>query len=173
MSNKDQQIAALKEKVAEQEALIGELVRHQARVTGRSVEEYFDALKARELVEALQCLLDRATAKVLKLQRRRDNLKGYGDDAYRLLGLAMDANKQFEEANMWIPVSEALPKDQGIGYLVVTTSTFNGMCFGYYEDSEGWTVDINGIDSPQPAEVTHWRPLPAPPEKESEVGDDN
>lgn len=211
-SNKDQQIAALKAKVAEQETLIGELVRHQARVTGRSVEEYFDALKAREIVEALQLLLDKANAKVLKLQERQEKhrreaetinklhalveqyskdyaskVKEYTDieaikkNTRKRMRLAYSQNlsenielrkrvSELEKAHTWIPVGEQLPKP-GVECLCITVNGFSpsgALRFGYYKQGEGWLVEVFGIDSHQPEEVTHWRPLPEPP-KESEA----
>lgn len=72
MKNKDKKCIALQQVIQEQQEMIRDLVRHQAQVTGRSVEEYFDALKAREIVDALQGLLDRANEKVKKLTARRD-----------------------------------------------------------------------------------------------------
>ena len=81
-------------------------------------------------------------------------------------------NEKMKEANRWIPVAERLP-DDGVPVLVTY--------LGYYDNkpySDGvakWKIENNGynggweweLDGDEvKVQITHWRPLPEPPEPE-------
>lgn len=64
------------------------------------------------------------------------------------------------KASGWIPVSERLPED------AITRLVCRGFrTVAYYENGEWWRVGSNGKPEAFPG-VTHWMPLPAPPDSE-------
>lgn len=105
-------------------------------------------------------------------------------DAIEELRAKVDLHKEviedYRRANMmlinkfpkWIPVTERLPEKQGwcvacvfyrgIQWGDITTKGFTSVCPAYYFEGTFHKVSSE-------AEVTHWMPLPEPPEKESEV----
>ena len=65
-------------------------------------------------------------------------------------------------AKRWIPVMERLPEKEG--WYLVFAVTFSDVVF--FATSEGW-CRLNtraGRMEPFPYRVTHWMPLPEPPE---------
>lgn len=67
----------------------------------------------------------------------------------------------------WIPVSERLPER---GELVLTANKFDGVNYSYLTNSGDW-YSANNIryDSwTRESYVTHWMPLPKPPEEVEE-----
>ncbi len=66
-----------------------------------------------------------------------------------------------EPAKRWIPCSEKMPEE---GEDVLLWDSFDKTTFtGHYYKYDGWTVD--GYDVGRfPFDITHWRPLPEPPE---------
>ena len=69
-------------------------------------------------------------------------------------------------AKRWIPVMERLPEKEG--WYLVFAVTFSDVVF--FATSEGW-CRLNtraGRMEPFPYRVTHWMPLPEPPESEGE-----
>ena len=74
---------------------------------------------------------------------------------------------------MWIPVTERLPNCNGC-YLVLRPHFFGGevgmpsIC--YFDGSNTWH-DSYGVDFERilhPEDITHWMPLPQPPERDGE-----
>jgi len=55
----------------------------------------------------------------------------------------------------WVSVEERLPEKSGT-YLIHVAPHWTGTC-GYYNDGSGW--------KPGEGVVTHWMPLPGPPEE--------
>lgn len=71
------------------------------------------------------------------------------------------------EANRWIPVGERLPKKLGnveIWRKMKDGTLVPGVAFVIA--GSGWWVDTSG-GRWAPGEVTHWRPMPAPPEPQA------
>ena len=58
----------------------------------------------------------------------------------------------------WVPVEERLPEAESQA-MVVTNYASNPVCAWF--DGNVWTLDL---DEPAFASVTHWMPLPKPPE---------
>lgn len=193
--HKDQQIAALTEAVKEQQEIIINLVRHQSSITRRSVDEYLDAIKAREVIASLQGLLDKANEKVSKLTARRNYWRWRAENAhhehhdncwtircidvgflcklYKEIGGLRKQNDALRRLlnRDWIATSERLPESSKLLCLCVIDADIS---FGYCDDGEGWLIRVDGIDSLQWAElseVTHWLPVPLAP-KESEDHDE-
>lgn len=85
----------------------------------------------------------------------RDFLEGYFEDSstYRMA----KELQQRREAERWIPVTERLPEKYDYYYLVVAISRIAGthVCRALFTNY-GWeSYDY---------QITHWRPLPKPPE---------
>ena len=74
---------------------------------------------------------------------------------------------EMEEAARWIPVGERLPEMNGIYcQAVLMFMDDHNIREGYYDDGH-WYFPL--LDQPIMRIVTHWMPLPLPPQ-ESEVG---
>lgn len=79
---------------------------------------------------------------------------------------SMSRLKQLEEAQRWIPVSEKLPESE---ITVITLNTYHPLApVGPAQYSDGIWLDLEVVDRDSAYEelpcVTHWMPLPAPPE---------
>ena len=94
------------------------------------------------------------------------------------LDAAADALEAADKAQMWIPVSERLPEydpSKGANAYWIAKKTRNGewqMKIALYSDyGYATTVDIpqnvtwRDYDFCQITNVTHWQPLPQPPQK--------
>jgi hypothetical protein len=68
-----------------------------------------------------------------------------------------------KEAQRWIPVSEGLP-EVGVHVEIVLGVPARNVSHGFYEGIDGWFDTWARGHYP----VTHWRPLPQPPESEAE-----
>jgi hypothetical protein len=62
--------------------------------------------------------------------------------------------------NRWIPCSERLPE---YGEYVLFIRENCGVYVGYYDEKNTWNTDYQWFTGEN---VTHWMPLPEPPEKE-------
>ena len=73
------------------------------------------------------------------------------------LGKALDRIKELEAENKWISVEDRLPeKGVNVLYYFKHVGTHIGMCDGTnsFYGSAGWLI----------GDVTHWMPLPEPPD---------
>lgn len=91
---------------------------------------------------------------------RRDEMGGYV--CLTCIDNQLDELLALREANRWIPVSERLP-EAGVPVLVMSrywcANPFVARLHNEYWEGEPILS--------RPESVTHWRPLPAPPEQES------
>jgi len=93
------------------------------------------------------------------------------DDGIRLIedGRKILINKWNKRPNPWISVKDMLPKEKG--YYIVGNYCNTGEEHFYSEHSFGfWDGSNWGYIKSQMQldEITHWMPLPGPPQKESE-----
>lgn len=80
------------------------------------------------------------------------------DEVNEACRMGMEALKR----QRWIPVNERLPKNF---MNVLIWDKIDGDTFtGHYSKYDGWTID-GWEDADEPFEITHWMPLPEPPEK--------
>jgi len=121
------------------------------------------------MLNALSETVSRLHKTIVKLQARRDKWRTLHDSLGKTVLDLTECVQELEQANRWIPVTERLPEPWK-ECLCLTLYTFPPIRFGYYKKGEGWFVEVFGIDSHQPEEVTHWRPLPELP-GESEAGE--
>ena len=78
--------------------------------------------------------------------------------------------KELEAERRWIPVSEKLPKKM-LNVQVWTSDFGEEFPIAYYDPS--WPTFIewnNGIAGEHISNVTHWKPLPSPPDRAQERG---
>lgn len=67
--------------------------------------------------------------------------------------------QKLKEENRWIPVSERLPEN--CKRVLVRMSNFYTVVASYFNGSDDWKNDCGEYCS----NVTHWQPLPQPPEE--------
>lgn len=65
------------------------------------------------------------------------------------------------ERSKWIPCSERLPKSYD--EVLIWDSLDNVHYLGFYANANGWVVD-GYEDDRYSFDITHWMPLPEPPE---------
>ncbi len=124
----------------------------------------YDMEKARQIVEYRHAAANNYSAALDEIERLQGELTraiNVDIEKTRELRALRDELAALKEANRWIPVEECRPED-GIDVLVTGE---------YFTSSMSWdtrhvcwrnTVGIAyAIDS-----VTHWRPLPTPPDEE-------
>jgi hypothetical protein len=66
---------------------------------------------------------------------------------------------ELEKATAWIPVTERLPEEDVEVWCAYKSNVFTA----YFKDGSWW-VEINDEDECE-INVTHWMPLPQPPEE--------
>ena len=98
-------------------------------------------------------------------------IKLMATDAAAALEAAEKRIAELEAAQRWIPVTERLPEDGNdvlVTYLGYTDKK------PYSDDVAKWSLELNGYnggwlwsldDSDVEVEITHWQPLPQPPQK--------
>ena len=97
----------------------------------------------------------------------RKDLEAAADLIETLQAQLAERDKEIErlrKAQRWIPVSERLPEiDKEYGDVDVLVYTDEGIIEATtYDKDAGWGLWVEA------GEVTHWMPLPAPPEKGAE-----
>ena len=97
----------------------------------------------------------------------RKDLEAAADLIETLQAQLAERDKEIErlrKAQRWIPVSERLPEiDKEYGDVDVLVYTDEGIIEATtYDKDDGWGLWVEA------GEVTHWMPLPAPPEKGAE-----
>lgn len=66
------------------------------------------------------------------------------------------------ERTRWIPCSERMPED--FQDVLIWDNRDETSFTGHYAECDGWTVDGYDVDR-SPFDITHWMPLPEPPEE--------
>ena len=93
-----------------------------------------------------------------------------------VINTILDALRQMRKPSKWIPVSERLPEpiNQTSGtdikntYLVARYENCNPKGYFYgYQLARYWKSGWSGIDGSYSLSVTHWMPLPKPPESDA------
>jgi len=85
--------------------------------------------------------------------------------AYEALLISMDVNAALREQVRWIPVSERLP-EYGKAVLVMTTTSVLPRIGRHSPTISQWaTTDLLYYHDISYSQVTHWMPLPKPPDE--------
>ena len=103
------------------------------------------------------------SAHIAALQQEIEKLRGQNEQLREAAALVAKESAELLERR-WIPVEERLPEDPVKKVLVFVPHTHGNIVdSGRYLGSDGWVLD--GWYLTQTA-VTHWMPLPEPPEVE-------
>lgn len=102
---------------------------------------------------------------IAALQQEIEKLRGQNEQLREAAALVAKESAELLERR-WIPVTERLPEDRGdvlvIAYWNERWSVYMGWCV---PESAKWRVYV-GIWDRNDVAVTHWMPLPEPPEVE-------
>lgn len=88
--------------------------------------------------------------------------------------------KQLKEATRWIPCSERLPEtiEEGLGVLysdctLVKSGDWIGMAYYLTDSEKSWWefADAQNKQKIDWVEITHWMPLPEPPQRKDDTHD--
>ena len=109
-------------------------------------------------------------ARILDPATSREALRPYALDCVARMAVVEEACRMgaaaLRERHAWIPVTERLPEDRSdvlvVAYWHERWGVYMGWCA--HERAE-WSVHI-GIGDRSNVAVTHWMPLPEPPEVE-------
>lgn len=82
-----------------------------------------------------------------------------GDVVVDALNVAESRIAELEAAQRWIPVSERLPEEDD-GYCLICVD-FDYITMAYYDKKYGWNGQFEGWNGT----ITHWMPLPEPPDE--------
>ena len=144
------------------------VTRQYQKPTGEAVKWAIDWLEAEK--ESAQNDWERSDAD----WRMEYGVKETHDERMSAFDLAVSALRQMKPSE-WIPVSERLPEpiNQTSGanikntYLVARYENCNPKGYFYgYQLARYWKSGWSGIDGSYGLSVTHWMPLPKPPERE-------
>lgn len=102
---------------------------------------------------------------IAALQQEIEKLRGQNEQLREAAALVTKKSAELLERR-WIPVTERLPEDHGdvlvIAYWNERWSVYMGWCV---PESAKWRIYV-GIWDRNDVAVTHWMPLPEPPEEE-------
>lgn len=105
---------------------------------------------------------ERLAELIKKLRRQYHGWNGqitgarYFLDAAEMLQTAADENARLREAQRWIPIGERLPNSDAL--VLVFSEPMRGS-EAQIQRAKGWACHNPRTD------ITHWMPLPAPPEE--------
>lgn len=121
-----------------------------------------------EMIPAYDEQLTEAQCKVVQQMREMKQLKADYIDLDNRLRTANTEIDRLQTVNSWIPCSERLPEDNVnvLGNITITVNTNiakpkQRTIFAKHDRVFGWTT-ANGY--PIVGKITHWMPLPNPPE---------
>lgn len=115
-----------------------------------------------DLVEAADRIANQSTH-IAALQQEIETLRGQNEQLREAAALVTKESAELLERR-WIPVEERLPEDPVKKVLVFVPHTHGDIVdAGRYLGADGWVLE--GWHLTQNA-VTHWMPLPEPPEEE-------
>lgn len=116
-----------------------------------------------DLVEAADRIANQSTH-IAALQKEIEKLRGQNEQLREAAALVTKESAELLERR-WIPVEERLPEDPVKKVLVFVPHTHGDIVdAGRYLGADGWVLE--GWHLTQNA-VTHWMPLPEPPEVEN------
>lgn len=107
--------------------------------------------------------LENQNAHIAALQQEIAKLRGQNEQLREAAALVAKESAELLERR-WIPVDERLPEDRGDVLVVAYWHERWGVYMGWCApERAAWSVHI-GIGDRNDVAVTHWMPLPAPPE---------
>lgn len=117
-----------------------------------------------DLVEAADRIANQSTH-VAALQKEIEKLRGQNEQLREAAALVTKESAELLERR-WIPVEERLPEDRSDVLVVAYWHERWGVYMGWCAPERAqWSVHI-GIGDRNDVAVTHWMPLPEPPEVE-------
>lgn len=118
-----------------------------------------------DLVEAADRIANQNTH-ILALQKEIEGLRSQNEQLREAAALVAKESAELLERR-WIPVEERLPKDRSDVLVVAYWHERWGVYMGWCAPKRAqWSVHI-GIGDRNDVAVTHWMPLPEPPEVEN------
>lgn len=118
-----------------------------------------------DLVEAADRIANQDTH-ILALQKEIEGLRSQNEQLREAATLVAKESAELLERR-WIPVEERLPEDRSDVLVVAYWNERWGVYMGWCApERAAWSVHI-GIGDRSDIAVTHWMPLPEPPEVEN------
>lgn len=115
-----------------------------------------------DLVEAADRIANQSTH-IAALQQEIEKLRGQNEQLREAAALVAKESAELLERR-WIPVEERLPEDRSDVLVVAYWHERWGVYMGWCApERAAWSVHI-GIGDRSDIAVTHWMPLPEPPE---------
>ena len=111
------------------------------------------------------CAIMREAADRIAIQQEIEKLRGQNEQLREAAALVTKESAELLERR-WIPVEERLPEDRSdvlvVAYWHERWGAYMGWCA---PERAAWSVHV-GIGDRSDIAVTHWMPLPEPPEEE-------
>lgn len=136
-----------------------------AKVTAKQIAENAKNLQRAEAAEKRADILEDKCATLEKDLTEVCRLRLEAADSFSKQIIDLENKvRELEAAARWIPVGERLPGNDGVHCdLVLMYMDDHNIREGYYDDGN-WYFTL--LASPITRTVTHWMPLPQPPESE-------